>query len=298
MKNRSALLAVATLAAASSAVAATTLNSGATFTFSGTNWSNGAPAAGNDGTISSDYTFAANIAVPTGVLSVTQTAGNGTSAGTNNWNYNGAAGSGFVFNLQGGSITVGSASGFFSNQITVNISGGSLTAQRLQLANNGTLNISGGTVNSTTYSVLFSTNGAAGSNILNLSGGSVTGGSTTTSLLQSTTITATIGGSAIVNGSSITSFGNTIANGSSTLNFLNNWTGSLNLNSSTDWSSALIGSGATLNGTDIDNTNINRFNIVGGTISLNAVPEPSTYGLMGAGALAGVAFVRRRRKTA
>ena len=29
-----------------------------------------------------------------------------------------------------------------------------------------------------------------------------------------------------------------------------------------------------------------------------AVPEPSTYGLIGAGALAAVAFVRRRRKTA
>jgi autotransporter-associated beta strand protein len=35
-----------------------------------------------------------------------------------------------------------------------------------------------------------------------------------------------------------------------------------------------------------------------GALSVTAVPEPSTYGLIGAGALAAVAFVRRRRKLA
>ena len=47
------------------------------------------------------------------------------------------------------------------------------------------------------------------------------------------------------------------------------------------------------------------FEMFGGTggvaqfnaIQLRAVPEPATYGLMGAGILAGVAFVRRRRKS-
>ena len=34
------------------------------------------------------------------------------------------------------------------------------------------------------------------------------------------------------------------------------------------------------------------------TLTATAVPEPSTYGLLGAGALAAVAFVRRRRKFA
>ncbi len=29
---------------------------------------------------------------------------------------------------------------------------------------------------------------------------------------------------------------------------------------------------------------------------ITAVPEPSTYGMLGAGALAGVAFVRRRKR--
>ena len=32
--------------------------------------------------------------------------------------------------------------------------------------------------------------------------------------------------------------------------------------------------------------------------AMAAVPEPSTYGLMGAGALAGIALIRRRRKAA
>ena len=40
------------------------------------------------------------------------------------------------------------------------------------------------------------------------------------------------------------------------------------------------------------------FNNATGTLTFTAVPEPSTYGLIGAGALAAVAFVRRRRKTA
>jgi autotransporter-associated beta strand protein len=39
------------------------------------------------------------------------------------------------------------------------------------------------------------------------------------------------------------------------------------------------------------------FNAGNGTLTFQAVPEPSTYGLVGAGALAAVAMVRRRRKT-
>ncbi len=44
--------------------------------------------------------------------------------------------------------------------------------------------------------------------------------------------------------------------------------------------------------------NIATFNGSGVTASVSAVPEPSTYGLMGAGAAAAIAFVRRRKRAA
>jgi hypothetical protein len=59
----------------------------------------------------------------------------------------------------------------------------------------------------------------------------------------------------------------------------------------------------TLNGADNGFNSTNSQLFIGGgnglivdNISVSAVPEPSTYGLIGAGALAAVAFVRRRRR--
>jgi hypothetical protein len=57
----------------------------------------------------------------------------------------------------------------------------------------------------------------------------------------------------------------------------------------------------TLNGADNGFTGLNSQLVIGGGNGLvfdnvSVVPEPSTYGLIGAGALAGVAFVRRRRR--
>ncbi len=53
-------------------------------------------------------------------------------------------------------------------------------------------------------------------------------------------------------------------------------------------------SGLTIDG--YDKTNWLASLGTNGTLSFSAVPEPSAYGLIGAGALAAVAFVRRRRK--
>jgi fibronectin-binding autotransporter adhesin len=55
-------------------------------------------------------------------------------------------------------------------------------------------------------------------------------------------------------------------------------------------------SGLTIDG--YDKTNWAASLGTNGTLSFQAVPEPSEYGLIGAGALAAVAFVRRRRKLA
>jgi len=58
-----------------------------------------------------------------------------------------------------------------------------------------------------------------------------------------------------------------------------------------DIETALIDSGATYNGVDIDASNISNFSIQDGSIS--AVPEPSTGALLG---LAGITLILRRRK--
>ena len=73
------------------------------------------------------------------------------------------------------------------------------------------------------------------------------------------------------------------------------WTGKFTLSSSYTADAiktALIDSGATLDGTDIDNTNISQFDISDGSFSL--VPEPSSTGLLFA--LVGLALGFRRRK--
>lgn len=58
---------------------------------------------------------------------------------------------------------------------------------------------------------------------------------------------------------------------------------------------AAAGTQGTLTFSNFDNTNFSAA-FSGGDLVVTAVPEPATYGLMGAGALAAVAFVRRRRK--
>jgi autotransporter-associated beta strand protein len=57
------------------------------------------------------------------------------------------------------------------------------------------------------------------------------------------------------------------------------------------------GTQGTLSFSNFDNTNFTAA-FASGDLVVTAVPEPSTYGLIGAGALAAVAFVHRRRKVA
>lgn len=60
-----------------------------------------------------------------------------------------------------------------------------------------------------------------------------------------------------------------------------------------------VAAGSTLTVTGYNNAaNVATFDATTGSLVFTAVPEPSTYGLMGAGALAVAAFVRRRRQRA
>ena len=64
----------------------------------------------------------------------------------------------------------------------------------------------------------------------------------------------------------------------------------------TGFSSGSVGGTGSIQGYDTTNWMANLDDA--GVLSFTAVPEPSTYGLLGAGALAAAALVRRRRKFA
>ena len=272
------ILVIAALAT-SSAFAATTLNPGAQFNFNApANWTNGAPNSSNPGTISANYSVMGTVFSPANTT-VTQTAGTGTGTF---FNYTATT---FTFNLQGGSINLSGQ--FLANGSTINVSGGSISTTYFQPVNAGILNLSGGTHTVSSSNIFFNTGGATGQ--LNLTGGTINAAAAT-SMFSSTTVTPTIGiGDAVINASLVTAFGG----GGANMDFLTGWTGSLNFSAATDWSAALISSGATLDGIDIDGTNIDNFLISGGSISL--IPEPSAALLGGLGVLG---LLMRRRRSA
>lgn len=86
----------------------------------------------------------------------------------------------------------------------------------------------------------------------------------------------------------------TLGNSTLDLNGLFNAAGTYQLISG---GNAAGGTQGALSFLNFDSTNFSAA-FSGGNLVVSAVPEPSTYGLIGAGALAAVAFVRRRRKAA
>lgn len=62
------------------------------------------------------------------------------------------------------------------------------------------------------------------------------------------------------------------------------------------FSQLTIGSGVSIGGLSIHDTALTAGEVSAAYIATSAIPEPSTYGLMGAGALGAVALVRRRRR--
>ncbi len=156
------------------------------------NWDNGAPSAGNPGTISID----ANVGSGTMTdFVVTQTAGNITAGSFPNtslvmsggsWTMNGGSfnqrshsyTNGAIFTINNGTITTvnnsrisadGSGSQFIVN-------GGTVTADRaIRLTNGGNFTMNGGVVNSDVGDAMFF-DGAGPSGSVNLNGGTLTGG--------------------------------------------------------------------------------------------------------------------------
>ena len=220
------------------------------------NWSLGNPSAANSGEITVNGNLPINQNVGSWDLGVSHTAGKLSGNGFNQYD---VAGARMVWSMSGTAM-ISVSSAVHANGITFNISGGSVTStgEGFKSVNNGALNISGG-IHSMAHAILFQTDNAS---TVILSGGTINSTSSTS-----------------------------LISGTGSLDFTDGGSWELNLHVATDWAAELQSSGATLDGIDIDGTNINRFNISGGTIT--TVPESSSTALLGLG---GLVLILRRRK--
>ncbi len=294
------------------------------------NWDAGVPVSGGTAIINTSSANVTLNATPLTGLTVNQSAGAATRTGSltlnaTTWNLTGgtfttssganlALSSNAVFNANGGTlnvgnnITLGTGADFnlisgsasaallsmgFDAGNTATISGGTFTGN-ITAQQNTVLNISGGTVNSTTTS--FSGNPGT---VVNLTGGTFNAGALTLARVATgTAAEISLSNNAVLTLSSLTYSGT----GSviPTWDFSNLWTGSLSLTGATtltDYWNALTNSGTfanvQLNNTTINQTTFNDTFQINGSNAL-VIPEPSTWMLL-AGSLTALVIFRRRR---
>lgn len=280
-----------------------------------------------------------NFLLAAGTYSVTQIAGDGLG---DHWNLNGN--SNVTFNLNGGSLT-SAGGAFLVNGTNFNIGGGSLTKSGglLRLLNlgsltvssgsvrsgamhveggstltirGGTLNVtnllnrggttsmSGGTFTNTNISIGFNRNNGSSRHTVNLSGGTAV--LSAVNFLNNTGQITTIGGDFELYGANIVNlFGGGIHTNSSTINFTSDWTGSLTLDASIDWSETFENGDVSVDGVELGKGDFETyFQNTGGVIvripgakngKTVGIPEPSEFALL-AGCLSFGAIMLRRRR--
>lgn len=212
--------------------------------------------------------------------------------------------------------TVASTTWYLNNGSVTNLTGAAVNRVFVGRSNlNGTLNFDTGTAGNAgtiffqnTNNFGFRINESGGSNtaIVNLNGGvtvesnRIWGGSATVANSQLNINNGRFVLTSYITGQALSALAVTLSQGSSLYLFD---TGSTVTNASTF--STYAGGGSTLiaaGGATLQFTNGVSFTNAAGTAGtytvITAVPEPSTYGLLGAGALAGMTLVRRRRRAA
>jgi fibronectin-binding autotransporter adhesin len=161
------------------------------------------------------------------------------------------------------------------------------SASRLTKAGAGTLTLNGANTYTGVTAIAAGTVnvGASGSINVNGANGITVASGATLALAGTLEVTSLFDSINISSGGTFTAGGTLDLNG-----VFDGYTGDYSLISTTGTKSGNF----TLTG--YNGSNALSYNGSTGVLSFTAVPEPSTYGLLGAGALAAAAFVRRRRK--
>ncbi|WP_346189454.1 PEP-CTERM sorting domain-containing protein [Rubritalea halochordaticola] len=262
------------------------------------NWDNGLPGSGNDGSISTDGELG-NISIANGGSSVTVTHTGGTIGDPNDeitnyrdFSISTSGGGSLTWQVDGGNysefrvFTIGSG-------VTLNVTDGILAGSgtggtRLQVASGAVANITGGTFSGMGF-------WADGSTI-NLLGGTIDNLVSNTVIRTYNGGTLNIGGDFSINGMASTAVGNNnnFFTGSE-WTIAADWTGSMTNEAwgRTEWVTEIESTTLTVGGVQINDSNFDDYFTVNGTGTLTAIPEPSSSALLGLG---GLALIMRRRK--
>lgn len=292
MKN--ALITTAALAATITFSSAATIFGGGDLTVA-TNWDNGLPGSGNDGTINvnGSYTGLNQLDYWTATSGAVISVGSGAVLNLNN----DFASSRAVWHINDATIICSDDFFVGTTGAVINLNAGSaVTAVDDWEVNNNAARI---VVNGGTHSSGTGTGGNVGaqggaSKIgcgIDFLGGTVTAGNFRFQLNS----VSSVGGSAILASAGA---GTTFSDDAGEIDFLSGWTGSWEVGSfgAGDWETRLTSAsnGFLLDGTAIDATSFaNNFEVSGDGTTLTLVPEPSSTALLGLG---GLALILRRRK--